>query len=82
MSLNLLQEWEYRRELLKKIAAHFTSDAVARAYADGARCATWRCEQDLRANGEWIKGYEAGLRAFLKTHVVMERRTGQPPEGT
>jgi hypothetical protein len=64
-TIDLIREWEERERMLVSLVAFF-SDGQAKSYAEGCLCATRKCLDDLRDNGEWIKGYEAGARAALR----------------
>jgi hypothetical protein len=61
-TVDLLREWEKREQLLVGIAEHFNPGSEAHAYAQGALFAIRGCIKELCANGDWVKGYEAGLR--------------------
>lgn len=63
--MTLQTEWMRREQTLVSLVEYF-SDEKARTYAEGCLCATRRCLDELKTGGDWVKGYEAGLRQGLK----------------
>lgn len=71
---NLRFEWMERERMLLSLAEFF-NDVRAKAYAEGCACATRRCLDDLNTDGEWVKGYEAGLRAGMNSARPPQQET-------